>query len=369
MSIHDDARLFEPEMRALGLTTASRSVASFHGGSRDLGAWGLVDGVPVGARRRITLEGSGDEVHAALWPPFDLGLHVRPQGALSRWFMDLVQVDDHETGDEVFDRDFRVGGEEAARARALLDGDVRTAITELRGLDFGDLGAEDATVGVRDELVASRGPAAALTQRIRAAACVAAALRRAAQRVPHAAVLEPFAPAMQRLAASYGFTCTSTPLAAEGAIDDLAMGVLLRRLADGTRIMEVGCVVDPGMRYELEVLPRGPRVQAGPPDLFEPAFHLEPAPVPFELASAFIVRASPEVKHRLGGILTPPAMAAILKLEEEIDVVLQFGVLTLRRRLDSLAPSELEEVFDRAVAGARTIVPAVASGYRGGGRR
>jgi hypothetical protein len=224
-------------------------------------------------------------------------------------------------------------------------------------------------MAVRDELVASRGPAAGLTRRIRAAVCVAAALRRAAAKLPHACAVEAYTPAMRRLASSYGFTATTTPLAAEGAIDDLAMGVLVRRLADGTRILEVGCVVDPGMRYELEVLPRGPRVEAGPPDLFEPAFHLEPAPVPFELASACVVRASPEVKHRLGGILTPAAMAAILKLMEEIDVVLQFGVLTLRRPLASLAPDQLEEVFDRAVAGARTIVPAVAGGYRGGGRR
>jgi hypothetical protein len=127
MSVHDDARLFDPEMRALGLTTASRSVASFAGGSRDLGAWGLIDGVPVGARRRITLEGTTDEVHAALWPPLDLGLHVRPQGLLARLFLDLVQVDDHETGDAEFDRDFRVGGEEAGRAGPLLDADVRAA--------------------------------------------------------------------------------------------------------------------------------------------------------------------------------------------------------------------------------------------------
>lgn len=368
MSIHDDARLFDPEMRALGLTTASRSVASFSGGSRDLGAWGLVDGVPVGVRRRLTLEGTTDEVHAALWPPLDLGLHVRPQGLLARLFLDLVQIDDHETGDAVFDRGFRVGGEEAARASALLDGDVREAITELTGLDLGDLGAEAASVAVRDEIVASRGPAAGLTRRIHAATCVAAALRRAAREVPHAAAVEPYLGPMQRLTASYGFTRTATPLAAEGAIDDLSMGVLVRRLADGTRVLEVGCVVDPGMRYELEVVPRQPRVEAGPPDLFEPAFHLEPAPVPFELASTFVVRASPEVKDRLGGILTPPAMTAIVALMDEIDVVLQFGVLTLRRRLDSLAPSELEQVFDRAVAGARTIVPAVAGGYRGGRR-
>ncbi len=355
---------FHRDARDLGLTAAVRSVASPYGGAREHGAWGIVDGVPVGVRRLVTHEGVHDEVHAALWPPIDLGLHVRAQGTVARWFLDLVGVEDHRTGDEAFDRAFRVAADEGPRAVALLDGEVRAALTALHALE----GDADGQVAARDELVAARGAPLGMALRTRAAARAAGAMRRASTMVPRAAELDAFEPAMRRLATSYGFISTSTPLAAEGAIDALAMGVLVRRLANGTRVLEVGCVVDPGMRFELELLPRDARVQAGPPDLFEPAFHLELAPVPWELASHFTVRASPAVKGRIGELLTPPAIAAILRLQEEIDVVLQFGVLTLRRRLDTLEPQALEEVFDRAVAGARTIVPAVAAGYRGGGR-
>lgn len=348
---------FARQATALGLVTRLLPVRTAMESHLDEGAWGLIDGVPVGIRRSFADDPPRDEVHVAIWPPLDLGLCVRPQGLVERWLVELVGVEDHETGDPDFDRVFRITAEEASRAQALLDAAVRRRITALASLE--------GEIEVRDGLVAARGQPGPFGAGVRAAVDVVQALRAAAATVLPAATLETLVPAVRRLAAGYGLASTTTPLAAEGRIGDLAMGLVVRRLHDGARVLEVGCVVDPGIRYELEVLPREARVEVPPPDLLEPPPALGRHWVPDALAD-FVVNASPDIGRRIAELLTPDVIVAINRLQGEVDVVLQHGVLTLRRRVDELDPDALEDLFDRAVAGARTIVPAVAGGYRGG---
>ncbi|MBI2894215.1 MAG: hypothetical protein HYY06_11750 [Deltaproteobacteria bacterium] len=210
------------------------------------GPRGTIDGRPISIGR------NGQVVSVGLEPPLDLGLAIGPQGTLGDVAQALGGGNDIQVGDSSFDSFFSIAADEASRAKALLDAELRRSlVTLLERCDrfaVGDAGAQ----------LWSRSPDEAwLEWALPAAARVAALLEAARSRIPVAASLAEPRRAWASLAIEEGLALEDNPLRLRGALGEARVAAGLTRIDPARHRFDLVVELEDALNLDLSIRPSG----------------------------------------------------------------------------------------------------------------